>query len=173
MGYSTDFEGSWTVTPPLKAEHKAYLKAFADTRRMKRDAAKTALRPDPVRAAVGLPVGDEGGYFVNEDGFAGQHHGPDVLDSNEPPAGQPGLWCKWEPTEAGDKYEWNGVEKFYDYVEWLEYVIRHFLNPWGYILKGRVDWQGEEEDDTGFINVYNNTVYVNTDPVLDRLAAEL
>ena len=34
MGYTTDFEGAVTVVPPLNEHEIAYLRRFADTRRM-------------------------------------------------------------------------------------------------------------------------------------------
>lgn len=163
MGYTTDFTGRFDLDRPLATEHAAYLAKFSDTRRMQRDATKTAKRPDPVRAAVGLPVGDDGGYFVGAIGFAGMDEersvvANDILEFNNPPAGQPGLWCQWVPTEDGRGIEWNGTEKFYFYVEWLEYLIAHFLTPWGYSLSGVVEWQGEESSDSGRIIVKKNVV---------------
>ena len=158
MGYTTDFEGSFKLDRPLTVAHKVYLDQFAETRRMKRDAAKTEKRDDPVRLAVGLPVGEEGAYFVGEGGFAGQDNGSDVLNHNVSPEGQPGLWCKWVPNEAGTAIEWSGAEKFYDYVEWIAYLIEHFLEPWGYKVNGVVEWDGEESDDKGRIHVKDNMV---------------
>jgi len=125
---------------------------------MKRDAAKTAEREDSIRQAVSLPVGREGGYFVGEGGFMGQDSGPDVLDSNEPPSGQPGLWCHWIPSEDGTAIEWDYGEKFYDYTDWIVYLIHHFLEPWGYVVNGEVEWQGEDPDDIGKIVVKKNMV---------------
>jgi hypothetical protein len=81
MGYTTDFEGQFDLDKPLAPAHRVYLKAFEDSRRMVRDAEKTALRPDPVRDAVGLPVGPEGSYFVGGD----SGRGSDILDSNTAP----------------------------------------------------------------------------------------
>jgi len=114
--------------------------------------------PNPVREAVGLPIGREGGYFVGADGFAGQDHHTSVKDYNEPPAGQPGLWCRWVPNEDGSALVWDEVEKFYYYVEWIEYLIEHFLRPWGLILDGEMTWQGEEDSDRGTLRIRNNVV---------------
>jgi hypothetical protein len=171
MGYTTDFKGRFDLDKPLTPEHAAYLTKFSETRRMKRDAAKAEALPDPVRLAAELPIGDEGAYFVGAPGFMGQHEDDSVLDGNLPPgqgrdgysrtkpAGcQPGLWCQWIPTEDGRGIEWNQGEKFYEYVEWLKYLIAHFLKPWGYVLSGRVTWQGEEHGDHGTIIVENNEV---------------
>jgi hypothetical protein len=176
MGYTTDFDGKFTLDRPLSPEHSAYLTAFAETRRMKRDAEKTSLRPDPLRLAVNLPIGDEGGYYVGasnysgDDHFAyrGQEHSSDITDYNEEPAGQPGLWCQWTPSEDGAAIEWDGGEKFYDYVPWLEYLITHFLAPWGYVLNGEVEWSGESRGDLGKIVVTDNAVTVKTGSVRYR-----
>ncbi len=158
MGYTTDFKGQFAVTPPLADNHRVYLAQFAETRRMKRNAEMAAARPDPLREAVGLPIGINGGYFVGAGSFAGQEYTSDVTDYNAEPSGQPGLWCQWVPTEDGTAIEWDGSEKFYRYTEWLEYLIEHFLKPWGYSLNGAVKWQGEEIDDRGIITVTDNVV---------------
>ena len=59
----------------------------------------------------------------------GQGHDGDIRDFNKPPAGQPGLWCRWEPTKDGTAIKWNGVEKFYYSEEWMTYLIEVFLKP--------------------------------------------
>lgn len=158
MGYTTDFTGKFNLDKPLTPQHCAYLEAFAQTRRMQRNAEATATMLDPIREVVGLPIGEQGGYFVGSPRDYGTDHTPDVTNYNNPPAGQPGLWCQWTPTEDGTAIEWDQGEKFYDYVEWLEYLIEHFLKPWGYVLNGAVDWQGEERGDIGRILIVNNAV---------------
>lgn len=199
MGYHTDFYGEWEVTPALKQEHLDYLRAFAETRRMKRDAEIAETLPDPIRIAAGLPIGFEGAYYVG--GF-GQNMGQDkdesVIDSNEPPGtpliplalhepydaktwgakydkqlelkavaqslglAQPGLWCQWTPNGEGTAIVWDEGEKFYYYIEWIEYLIEHFLAPWGYKLNGEVSWDGESSDDRGIIRITDNVVSVGT-----------
>ena len=166
MGYHTDFDGEFSVTPALKPEHLVFLKAFADTRRMQRDSVITGKRPDPIREAAGLPVGPEGGYFVAEGGSCGQgdwgfgeaRKEAGIVDYNKPPSGQPGLWCQWTPNADGTCIEWDGGEKFYSYTEWITYLIKNFLAPWGYKLNGSVEWNGEDRDDRGRINIENNKV---------------
>lgn len=158
MGYTTWFDGEFAISPPLSDKHSAYLKAFSETRRMTWKP-EVANDPDPVREAVGLPFGPEGAFFVAaEGGFFGQEGGVRVLDVNRPPGGQPGLWCHWEP--LGDALAWDGKEKFYDFVEWLEYLIATFLGPWGYQLNGDVYWTGEDDEDRGLIRVTDNRVRV-------------
>lgn len=157
MGYTTTFEGSFKLDRALAPEHAAFLRAFNETRRMDRDPAQ--LPPDPIRDAAGLPASDAH-YFVSGGGSYGQDHDPSIRNYNEPPHGQPGLWCKWAPNETGDAIEWDGAEKFYDYVDWLRYLIANFIQPWGYKLNGEVAWEGEEQGDVGKLIVKDNAVEV-------------
>jgi hypothetical protein len=175
MGYTTDFSGQFKLDAALTKEQAKYLNYFSGTRRMKRATGYTQPSqhevtllvtdlPDPVREAVGLPVGPEGAYFVGGSGFCGQDCDRTILDYNKPPVGQPGLWCQWVVAEDDDAYynytriEWDGGEKFYKYIEWLEYIIEHFLKPWGRTLNGEVEWQGEDHGDMGIIVVKDNVV---------------
>lgn len=160
MGYTTDFYGQFEINPPLDQNQIEYLEKLSDTRRMKRDASKAALLQDDVREMVGLEVGEEGEYFVGGTGLAGQDEDDSILEYNAPPAAQPALWCQWIPAEEGSKLEWDGNEKFYNYVEWLEYIIQHFMKPWGRTLNGSVKFKGESFDDIGTIIIENNVVNV-------------
>lgn len=158
MGYTTDFYGHFAVTKPLSLAQVSYLKKFAETRRMKRNPELAARLPDPAREAIGLPIGNEGGYFVGGTGECGQDEDASVADYNSPPSDQPSQWCQWEPSEDGARIEWNGAEKFYRYVEWLQYIIQHFLIPWDCVLNGEVEWEGEDPADVGVIRVSNNRI---------------
>lgn len=200
MGYTTDFNGRFKLDRPLTDAHREYLTKFCETRRMKRDEGITAKRPDPVREAVGLPVGIEGEYFVGEGGCAGQcdddeqqalkekfvaqgmdwgrayraarvHIG--ILDYNGAPRTQHGLWCKWIPTECGNYIEWSGAEKFYDYVEWLQYICDNFLSVWGYTLNGEIAFQGEARDDNGKFYCVANRVTRNASPLVHLASAAI
>jgi len=156
MGYTTDFCGHFTLDKPLNTAQIAYLKAFNETRRMSRDAAIAATLPDPIREAVGLPIGKDGQYFVGGSGFMGQDGDASVKGYNDNSPEQPGLWCQWIPSEDGTVIEWDGGEKFYYYTEWITYIIEHFLKPWGLVLSGDVEWSGEEGGDLGIIRIEDN-----------------
>lgn len=161
MGYSTDFVGCFKFSRTLSREEREYLAKFSDTRRMKRNPKIAATMGDAERLAVGImDIGVEGGYFTGGLGFAGQGHDESILDHNEPPAGQPGLWCKWEPSACGNYLGWSGAEKFYDYVEWLQYLIDHFFTKFGVTITGVVRWRGEDDADYGSIVVTENKVEV-------------
>ena len=159
MGYTTNFSGSFDLNKPLAAQHKAYLEKFAQTRRMERDQTIASKFPDPIREAAGLPIGEQGGYFVGGFGFCGQDSDASVTNINTPPDGQHGLWCHWVPNEDGTSIQWDGGDKFYDYVEWIEYIVEHFIQPWGYVLNGKVEWVGEGAIDRGMIIVKDNNIF--------------
>lgn len=158
MGYTTDFEGSFKITPTLKEEHKLYLITFCETRRMQRDSKTCETFKDPIRLAVGLPIGVEGEFTVFGGGSYGQDDDKSISNHNKPPETQPGLWCKWVPNEDGSYLEWNGAEKFYSYLEWLEYLKVNFFEPWGYTLSGTATWVGEEYNDKGIITINDNII---------------
>lgn len=171
MAYQTTFEGVLRLDRPLTGAHRAYLEAFARTRRVRRDEAKTTQRPDPLRQAVGLPVGPEGGFFVGAGGELGQEGGGmlfdpggrpaeelGILDFNQPPSGQPHLWCCWRPTHEGEGIFCLEGGSHYEYVTWLRFLLANFLRPWGYLVSGSLRYQGEDHNDRGRILVSGQEV---------------
>ena len=105
-------------------------------------------------------LGTDGEYFVGGAGFYGQDRDQSILEYNCPASTQPELWCQWVVTEDGNYLEWDGGEKFYSYVAWLEYMIKNFFDPFEYVLNGEVGFQGEDSDDLGVIYVNDNKVTV-------------
>ena len=119
----------------LKPKHLAYLQRFADVKHMKRDIQLALKLADPLREAVGLPIGEQGCYFTGGSGNLGQELDNSVISRSSPPVGLPGLWCQWAPTEDGRHISWIGdPNKLYNYTRWLDYLLSHFLCPWGYRL---------------------------------------
>lgn len=162
MGYTTTFTGTFVLDKPLTLPQYQYLRQFADTRRMSRLESHPKLQKDPVRVAVGLPVGDSGQYYVGG-GQEVKWRGDSIVDHNNPPASQPGLWCQWVPTIEMNGIEWDGNEKFYHSGEWLQYLVDHFLDPWDLTLDGVVRYQGEDREDTGAILCQSNQVTLQPD----------
>jgi hypothetical protein len=163
VGYSTAFTGVFKLDKPLKPEHQQYLEAFYEKRHVKWDVTKIQNIPDPLRKAVGLPVGEEGAYFVADYvTYIRENRLPFdlIVDSNHPPKGIPGLNCQWRPSVDGKCIEWDNVEKFHWYVDWLDVIIVDFLEVWGYVLNGTVNWQGDEKEDFGTIVVTDNQLEV-------------
>lgn len=160
-GYTTDFEGSIAIEPPLNKHEIEYLTQFANTRRMERT---------------------NGPYFVKGEGAFGQGAGPDTIVDHNGSGQQPGLWCQWEPSSDGTDLHWDGGEKFYNSAEWMKFLIEHFLQPdafvkhglfenvkidprlahftFDHVLNGTIDAQGEDSDDKWRLIVEDNVVKV-------------
>lgn len=140
MGYTTTFDGKVAIDPPLNQEEIQFLTDFSESRRMDRK---------------------EGPYELENE---------NVLNHNKPPEGQPGLWCDWVPTPDGEAIVWNEGEKFYNSVEWMQYLIDHFLKPnaiakdalpflqANHTLNGEIFAQGEEPGDMWKLVVTDNVV---------------
>ena len=92
-------------------------------------------------------------------GDAGEEPDDSIIDINNPPDGQPGLWCLWTPN-GNDRIKWDGGENFDEYVEWIKYLIDAYLKPWGYVLNGSVHWTGEDPGDLGEIQINDSVVKV-------------
>lgn len=162
MGYTTDFRGSFKFDKPLNSDQIAYINAFSESRRMKRNLEELESEAsEKLRIAVNLPYGIEGEFCVDNDGdsfFNWDNINLRGIDYNNPPSSQPSLWCDWCVNER--ELFWNGTEKFYEYVDWLEYMIKNFFEPWGYKLNGAVDFYGEDSHDFGTIFINDNVVKI-------------
>jgi hypothetical protein len=157
MGYTTDFTGHLNFDKPLTAEQVKYIQTFSRTRRMARDV-KELRRLYNGEYGLNGNYGKEGEYFCKNDGDHGQTQDASIITYNHEPSTQPSLWCQWTVSDDGARLEWDGGEKFYSYVEWLEYMIANFFRPWGCLLNGEIKWQGEDSEDVGKIIVADNIV---------------
>lgn len=182
MGYTTDFSGSLKMSRPVSVEEKEYINLFTSSRRMKRDVNRLM---ELYQGKNGYPFasefsaeaiyGNDGEYFAIDDGDCGQSRDNSILDYNTPPGQfdffdfsendrrikegicQPSLWCQWCINDENE-LEWDGGEKFYNYIEWLNYLIKHFFERWDIKLNGEIDWSGEDPSDTGKITVIDNNI---------------
>lgn len=165
MGYTTTFDGEVTIDPPLNEAEVAYLREFAESRRMKRG---------------------KGPFFVGGSGFRGQGHDADVVNHNSPDDSQPGLWCQWVPNDDGDALVWDEGEKFYEAPRWMKYLLDTFIcrrpndqtlaamieaDPrfaeftFDHTANGEVYAEGEDPDDRWMLVVKDGEVAVATTEV--------
>lgn len=153
MGYTTELDGRLKLNKKLKPKIHDFLKMLEDTRRMKRN------------------LGDE--YGIDGEFYPSKKYMDEtsVVDTNIPPSTQPSLNLGWVPSEDGMYIEWNGVEKFYYYKEWLVYLISKILEPNGYILNGIIKCYGEDSNDRSIIVVKNNVVKISSGLVVYELDA--
>lgn len=86
-----------------------------------------------------------------------------ILEANENPdaiAGEhPGSYMQWVPTESLDAIVYDGNEKFYNYAEWLQWLLTH-LESLGIQAHGEIVWQGESVGDTGVLRVTHGVLRV-------------
>ena len=82
----------------------------------------------------------------------------DINDERHEDPKFPGTWCQW--TIEDGVLQWDGGEKFYNYVEWLRYLIDNFFEKWNIKLNGTIKWRGEYMSDIGKIIVEDNKVTV-------------
>ena len=152
MGYSTDFTGSFKTNKPVDESTYKLLQGLAATRRMN-------------RSDLPEEYGVDGEFYIEDEENCGQSQSPKlgkIVNCNTPPSTQPGLWLQWIMLEDHQTIEWDGNEKFYQYVEWIVYLIEKILKPRGYIVSGEVEWYGEDRNDEGIIKVEYNVVMVGT-----------
>lgn len=150
MGYSTDFTGEFVINKIIDDDTYRLLKGLATTRRMKRSGLEEEL-------------GQDGEFYFEDDGDYGQSKTPkygEIVNYNQPPTPQPGLWLGWLIQEDKQTIMWDGGEKFYYYSEWITYLIDRILKPRGYVVNGEVEWNGEDHGDFGKIEVKDNVVTV-------------
>ncbi len=65
----------------------------------------------------------------------------------------PGAYCQWILTGGRTGLGWDNNEKFYDYVEWLQFIIDEILKPAGVKLTGTVNYSGDDPCDCGLLIV--------------------
>lgn len=162
MGYHTEFYGKFEFNEPVTQELANYINAFSRSRRMKLDNEKIKeLFPNWEKLCFEGKLGQQGEYFIGLGAFGmNTTVNPAIIEMNQPPDTQPGLWCDWTISEDCKDLIWNQAEKTYNTEEWLKYLIDHFFAPKSYILNGEVRYQGEDWADHGIIFIENNIVSV-------------
>lgn len=156
------YGGQFKVTPALRPEHAAYLRRFSQMQHVQRDPAILKDLPDPLRAAVGLPLGPHGGLFTGEPppftGSVLSLRNQTVWDEetgDQPPLPQ---FCSWAPTEDGTGFSWrtrySGMTGADDTI-WMKWLDAWLLPNLGeYRLSGNVTRFGYEAEDRTTYDVF-------------------
>lgn len=169
MGYTTYFYGELIPDKPFSKKFIRFINGFSETRHEPRDIEK--LKAKDINWAQNCLEGNMGPYGLYyigpDDGCKGIIDFESVIDYNSFTPEElanirkewtaPGYWCDWCINDSGN-VAWNEGEKFYDYIEWLQFLINNFFEPAGYKLNGEIFWEGEEREDNGVIAVENNCV---------------
>ena len=180
MGYNTEFEGRINTNKPMSNELIIWLDKFSKTRHYSIDTAllKESFLEKTIREMLppignyreNVDMGIEGKFLAHGD----EYHRPKYCDNYNKPADDcPGLWLQWRVTEDGYGIEWDMGEKFYNYTEWLEWLILYIFEPGGYILNGKIRFQGQNYNDQGHIYVENNVVTIKYNDDSNAITKEL
>ena len=180
MGYTTNFYGTVYFNKPVTPELKEFINKFSHNRHMTRDPELIKkMDPNWKQHCFNGNLGPNGIYYyppekIPESQVANKFSW-DKSDENKminnmfvqlvdisvtadsPAEGVPGYWCQWVINDD-DELEWDGSEKFYAYDRWMEFLIKHFFAPEGYVLNGAIDFQGEDQYDRGTMYVSDNVV---------------
>ena len=158
MGYTTWFEGGLTPNKPFKKEFVNYINAFSEKWHEPEDVEIIKrFDPDWAKHCLDGNLGPYGMYYVGS--FDEGSFNKGIIDRSAAKGYTcPGYRCNWCINEETGVVEWDGGEKFYQYTDWLIYLIENFFEPAGYILNGEFIWIGEDSEDRGKISVVNNKV---------------
>lgn len=159
MGYDTNFSGELVMSRRLTEPEHEYLSAFLDTAHYARDTSKLEGIPDPLREAVGLPLGDQGCFFMGRDESVASYmiqYEDTLLEDYDygPPVNLPDYGTDWY---LGGLMDGRDVLRHEDgksrglYTDWLAWLVENILTPWGISLNGEVTWDGDDEGDMGRI----------------------
>ena len=162
MGYTTDFEGNFKLNQPLDKETEKLLFGLSNTRRMKRNITKLSDRLGISVEKATEKYGFDGEFYFDENDIetGGQNETCDIVNYNLPPENQPSLWCQWIYNPEENTIEWDLNEKFYEYEDWIKYLVAFVFEPRGYSLTGKVYWCGERNNDMGKIIIKNNNISI-------------
>lgn len=169
MGYSTDFSGEIAVSLPESGERGRQL----PDEWVKRWNDATSGDPEHQYSSGGrsepadyFPTDIEEVDRVLDDGRQWIRTKPVMLFGwpREIVLGvtQPQSWCQWELSNDTTVYDgeqptwirWDGGEKFYEYGDWLEYLVAAIKKDFpGARFDGEIEWRGEEWDDFGALAV--------------------
>lgn len=167
MGYTTSFTGKLSFDKPVDEKTAAYLTAFFKTRHVIRDTNTLSMilksnhinleDVTPVMSGI-QSVGEQGKFFIKPfDNNKVPYPDISVINDNEPPADCPSLWCDFAISQKENSlYMLDG--KNYAYIKWLKWLINYIIAPAGYKLNGRIEYDGEDWNDHGFIEVTDNQI---------------
>ena len=81
---------------------------------------------------------------------------PDAINEGDHPTRS---YMQWVPSETLNAIVWDQNEKFYDYEEWLKWLL-NWLSVRGIEASGQLNWSGESSDDIGRITVLDSVMTV-------------
>lgn len=174
MGYHTEIKGGYVVTGNITPSLVSFVNEYNKARHYKVNMDAILLYFPSIVEQHGLNgSAGKNGEFLTLDVY---HYGKGFADYNTyNPSCPDSFWCQWalfDDYDASDPistcYEinekdalwlkWDGGEKFYEYEEWLRFLILNVFEPNGVLLNGAVITYGEGYADSEYIVVKNNEI---------------
>lgn len=182
MGYTTTFEGTFTVSGNLTVDLIQYINRFNHCRHTAVDVERfKAEVPDYEDYGFNGDLGSCG-EFIIYDAFDHKHMNEfrkGTIDDYNPNSVK-SFYCRWgfldtethgllplhgmekiiqRKIDAGQVvFGWDLSEKFYSYVAWLKHIAAVFLEPSGVKLNGVILAMGEDLDDARYIVAKENDI---------------
>lgn len=159
MSYKVTFEkGGFSFNSLPEKDLKNFINNFSKSKHVLRNPKNILKKKSWRNYSFFGDIGEDGEYYSNprENDFYDGDKEHSILDFNAPPVTQPSCWCNW--VIKNNQLTWNGNSDFDNFAEWLDYLIDNFFKPRGYELNGKLNYQGEDSDDYGYVSIDKNIV---------------
>ncbi len=134
------FQGAFNLTPALSAAQAAYLHAFLAVQHGFWPLEYVQERPDLVREAVGLPLGEDAAFYVghHSSGLRGRHPFIDKHNTTSPgPGEQPHCGnCPWQLSPESSQLVPDKKKLAAMPLKWLGWLVTNLLTPWKINVNG-------------------------------------
>ena len=71
------------------------------------------------------------------------------------------MHCCWSLNKEGTAIiPPDETQKMGDYVNWIKKILDDMIIAWGYTLNGSCQWDGEEKEDMGIIEIKDNVITI-------------
>ena len=169
-GDATELEGYFKVNKPLDEETQFIIRGLRHGMSQKRDSQLLADYLGMSLEECLIKYGVDGQLYVKDNNVAVICHKGYIKQqiTYQPWIGSfiPRFSWKYFPEEQAIR--WDRSEKFYCYVEWIQYLIDYVLAPRGYVLNGHVETfndadngadQRDSYDEEDFARAADNDLY--------------
>ena len=128
------FQGAFNLTPALSSAQTSYLQAFLAVQHGFWPLKYVRQQSDPVREAVGLPLGADAAYYTghHSNGLKGRHPFIDKYNTISPgPGNQPHCGnCPWQLSPDDRQLVPDKKKLAAMPLKWLGWLVKYIFTPW-------------------------------------------
>ena len=164
-GDCTELEGYFKVNKPLDEETQFIIRGLRHGMSHRRDSQQLANHLGISLEVCFKNYGVDGQLYMEDNDIAVM---PRQRHEEERIPNQPSTRFSWKYFPEEQAIRWDRSEKFYCYVEWIQYLIDYVLAPRGYVLNGHVETfndadngadQRDYYDEEDFARAADNDLY--------------